>query len=99
MSQLIDKEGITLYQGDALTTLQILPSASVDAIITDPPYCSGAATLAGKQLTRQISTSKQGQNADTRPCLAMPKTSAASRSGVRSGFPNVGASPKKAHPC
>lgn len=50
MSQLFDKEGITLYQGDALTTLQTLPSASVDAVITDPPYCSGAATLAGKQV-------------------------------------------------
>ena len=31
----------TLYRGDALAVLQSLPSASVDALITDPPYSSG----------------------------------------------------------
>lgn len=30
-----------LYQGDALAVLRDLPSASVDAVITDPPYSSG----------------------------------------------------------
>jgi len=29
---------VTLYHGDALAVLRDLPSASVDAIITDPPY-------------------------------------------------------------
>lgn len=40
---------LTLYQGDALATLRDLPDGEVDAVITDPPYNSGASTLAGKQ--------------------------------------------------
>lgn len=32
---------VTLYHGDALQVLQSLPSASVDALMTDPPYSSG----------------------------------------------------------
>ena len=32
---------VTLYGGDCLTVMASLPSASVDAIITDPPYSSG----------------------------------------------------------
>lgn len=39
----------TVYQGNCLTVLPSLPSASVDAVITDPPYSSGAANLSGKQ--------------------------------------------------
>jgi site-specific DNA-methyltransferase (adenine-specific) len=31
----------TLYGGDALAVLAALPDASVDAVITDPPYSSG----------------------------------------------------------
>lgn len=31
----------TLYRGDALAVLADLPTASVDAVITDPPYSSG----------------------------------------------------------
>jgi DNA modification methylase len=30
-----------LYQGDALAVLHELPDASVDAVVTDPPYSSG----------------------------------------------------------
>lgn len=40
---------ITLCQGDALTILHHLPSNSIDAVITDPPYSSGGTTLAAKQ--------------------------------------------------
>lgn len=36
----------TLHQGDALAVLRTLPAASVDAVITDPPYCSGGQTMA-----------------------------------------------------
>jgi site-specific DNA-methyltransferase (adenine-specific) len=35
------RERATLYGGDALAVLASLPSASVDAVITDPPYSSG----------------------------------------------------------
>jgi site-specific DNA-methyltransferase (adenine-specific) len=34
-------ERATLYGGDALAVLASLPDASVDAVITDPPYSSG----------------------------------------------------------
>ncbi|HEY9411093.1 MAG TPA: site-specific DNA-methyltransferase [Jiangellaceae bacterium] len=32
---------VTLYRGEALAVLRELPDASVDAVITDPPYSSG----------------------------------------------------------
>jgi len=34
-------EPYTLYRGDALAVLRDLPTGSVDAVITDPPYSSG----------------------------------------------------------
>lgn len=34
-------ELVTLHHGDALAVLASLPDASVDAVITDPPYSSG----------------------------------------------------------
>lgn len=34
-------DGTALYQADALAVLRELPDASVDAVITDPPYSSG----------------------------------------------------------
>jgi site-specific DNA-methyltransferase (adenine-specific) len=33
----------TLHKGDALAVLREMPSASVDAVVTDPPYSSGGA--------------------------------------------------------
>lgn len=35
---------IRLYRGDALAVLRDLPTASVDALVTDPPYSSGGMT-------------------------------------------------------
>jgi len=40
---------VTLYQGDAWQILQSLPADCIDGVITDPPYSTGAVTLAGKQ--------------------------------------------------
>ncbi|WNL46550.1 site-specific DNA-methyltransferase [Dyella sp. BiH032] len=37
-----------IHRGDALRILRELPDAAVDAVITDPPYCSGAQTMAGR---------------------------------------------------
>lgn len=38
-----------IYQGNCLKVLPQLSAASFDAVVADPPYCSGAAGLAGKQ--------------------------------------------------
>lgn len=37
-----------LYVGDALDTMATLDTAAVDAIITDPPYCSGGVSEASR---------------------------------------------------
>jgi site-specific DNA-methyltransferase (adenine-specific) len=37
-------DSVTLYGGDSLAVLRDLPTASVDAVITDPPYSSGGMT-------------------------------------------------------
>lgn len=38
----------TLHRGDALTVLHTLPTSSVDAVVTDPPYNSGGLTPAAR---------------------------------------------------
>jgi site-specific DNA-methyltransferase (adenine-specific) len=38
--------GITIYHGDALAVLAVLPSESVGVVFTDPPYSSGARNAA-----------------------------------------------------
>lgn len=40
---------VTLFQGDSLGVLTTLPAASVDAVLTDPPYSSGGVTLGARQ--------------------------------------------------
>lgn len=40
--------GIQVIVGDAIQEMARLPDASIDAVITDPPYCSGALSEAGK---------------------------------------------------
>lgn len=51
---------LTLYQGDALTCLSGLKSGSVDAVVTDPPYSSGAFTLSGKHAASRIKYQNTG---------------------------------------
>lgn len=41
-------DAVTLYEGDCLEVLPTLAPGSVDAVVTDPPFCSGAATEAGR---------------------------------------------------
>lgn len=41
-----------IRQGDALDALRGLEARSVAAIVTDPPYCSGAASEAGRAASR-----------------------------------------------
>lgn len=40
---------VTIYQGDVLQILATLKNASVDAVLTDPPYSSGGLTLTARQ--------------------------------------------------
>lgn len=41
-------EQTTLYKGDSLSILRALPTASVDVVVTDPPYSSGGFTRADR---------------------------------------------------
>jgi site-specific DNA-methyltransferase (adenine-specific) len=41
MNPYYDEAGITIYHGEACSTLAALPVASVDVLLTDPPYSSG----------------------------------------------------------
>lgn len=42
-------DSVTLFHGDALGVLTTLPAASVDAVLTDPPYSSGGVTVGARQ--------------------------------------------------
>lgn len=41
--------GHRLWRGDVLRLLPLIPEGSVDAVITDPPYCSGSGTVTGRK--------------------------------------------------
>lgn len=43
------ENGVTIYCGDALAVLDELQLTDVQAFVTDPPYCSGAFTEAGRK--------------------------------------------------
>lgn len=50
----------TIYHGDCLDVMRQLPASSADAVITDPPYCSGGATEATR-----ASATHQGLRSET----------------------------------
>lgn len=57
-------------QGDALALLRAMPSASVDAIITDPPYSSGGMVRGDRmasQLTKYVGSGPDGRTTRTFP--------------------------------
>lgn len=64
-SMLKDAQRYRLMPGDALSVLRGMPGGSVDAVVTDPPYCSGAQTMAA----RVASTGKKYGISDTRTPL------------------------------
>lgn len=41
------EDPVKVIHGDCLDVLRAMPDGCVDAVVTDPPYCSGAATEAG----------------------------------------------------
>lgn len=47
-----------VWQGDALERLRTLPAASVDCILTDPPYSSGTRREAAKGLRKSMTRGK-----------------------------------------
>jgi len=51
-----------LYQGESLSFMQSLPAASVDAVITDPPYSSGGMVRGD----RNTATNQKYQHGDTK---------------------------------
>lgn len=54
----------TVYHGNSLSVLQVLPSASVDAVVTDPPYSSGGMTRADRAGAK--TSSKYSMNGTTK---------------------------------
>ncbi|MDX2110605.1 MAG: site-specific DNA-methyltransferase [Verrucomicrobiota bacterium] len=52
----LSTDSITLHQGEALAILKDIPDASVDAVVTDPPYSSGG--LMRSDRTSQNTSSK-----------------------------------------
>lgn len=52
---------ITLHQGDCLKILKNLPSESVDALITDPPYSSGGQSGSARTLPTSTKYVQSGQ--------------------------------------
>ena len=51
--RVVQTDRYTLYCGDCLDVLRDLPAGSVDAVITDPPYCSGGYLEAQKNTPAQ----------------------------------------------
>ena len=62
MNPFYEHGGITIYHGDCLDVLSKIPSASVDAVVTDPPYCSGGSLEAQKNTPAQGLRSKTVQD-------------------------------------
>lgn len=58
MTPYYDRDGVTIYHGEALDVLRYLPDHSIDAVITDPPYSSGG-QFRGDRATR-TTTAKYG---------------------------------------
>lgn len=48
MQPYFERDGITIYHGDTLGTLQSLQGETVDTVIADPPYASGGLHIASK---------------------------------------------------
>lgn len=57
-------ERASLYGGDALAVLASLPNASVDAVITDPPYSSGGTFRSDRMASAAAKYSYSGTYAD-----------------------------------
>lgn len=73
MDSRFQTDGISLYQGDALRVLTTLPVASVDAVLTDPPYSSGGITLGARQAAPSQKYQSSGTKRQYPPMLGDAK--------------------------
>jgi site-specific DNA-methyltransferase (adenine-specific) len=51
-----------LWNGEALELLNALPSLAADAVITDPPYCSGGTSIAEKAMDPRVKYCRSGKD-------------------------------------
>jgi hypothetical protein len=72
---------VKVIHGDALQVMSGMPAASVDAIITDPPYCSGAVSEASKVQVRMGWRRVTIGNPARCPTPPIPASSPAPRAG------------------
>ncbi len=72
---IFEHERVTVYQGDCLRVMAAMPEASVDTVITDPPY----ALTADKANWR----AKSGDDFNKRSDLAAPRSN---KNKKRGGF-------------
>jgi len=56
-----------ILQGDCLEILRHLPEESVDAVITDPPYCSGGRSMAKRNMQPSKKYEKSNSKSVHRP--------------------------------
>jgi site-specific DNA-methyltransferase (adenine-specific) len=63
------REGLTVYHGDAVNVCAALADASVEAVITDPPYSSGTRREASKGLRKSMTRSVEDEAWFTTDCL------------------------------
>jgi site-specific DNA-methyltransferase (adenine-specific) len=59
-----EQDGVTIYHGEALDVLRELPTASVDILLTDPPYSSGGAFRSDRVKAPDEKYRGWSQNAD-----------------------------------
>lgn len=62
-----ERGGTLVYQGEALAVLRELPDASVDAVVTDPPYSSGGlfrGDRAASTTTKYVQSEQAGKRPD-----------------------------------
>jgi len=64
MSPYYEDETAVLYHGDALGVLRELPEASVDAVVTDPPYSSGGMVRGDRMASTHTKYVGSEQNRD-----------------------------------
>ena len=69
-----NKNDFEIIQRDALVALQELPDAAFDALVADPPYCSGGITpalVARGGVKKYVDTTRNGSFADSMSQFAL----------------------------